>query len=86
MPRYFFNLRREHLYVRDARGEECSGPVEAVERARVAVRALMNERALRGTWTGWAVDIEDEARRQVATVPFVFAGRADQPHRQSNTA
>jgi hypothetical protein len=86
MPRYFFNLRREHLSVRDACGEDCSSPLEAVEHARVAVLTLMNERALRGNWTGWAVDIKDETRKLVATVPFVFAGQADQLHRDSNSA
>ena len=24
-------------------------------------------------WAAWSVDIEDEARNQVATVPFTFA-------------
>jgi 3-hydroxyisobutyrate dehydrogenase-like beta-hydroxyacid dehydrogenase len=86
MPCYFFNLRREHLSVRDAQGEECANPVEAVERARVAICTLMNERALRGSWSGWAVDVEDETRNQVATVPFAFAGHADQTHRRSNRA
>jgi hypothetical protein len=86
MPRYFFNLQREHLSVRDVCGEECSSPVEAVERARVAVLTLMNERTSLRSWTGWAVDIQDETRKRVATVPFVFAGQADQLHPHSNTA
>jgi len=53
--------------------------VEAVERARVAVRALLNERALRGSWTDWAVDIEDENRKPVVTIPFASPGGRTNP-------
>ena len=43
MPQYFFNLRRDHLLVRDTRGEDCSGPGVAVEHAIVAALDLMSE-------------------------------------------
>lgn len=72
MPRYFFNLRRDHLLVRDTRGEDCSGPSVAVEHAVVAVLNLISEKISFQSWAGWSVDIEDETRHQVATIPFAF--------------
>ncbi len=75
MPRYFFNLRREHLSVCDARGEDCADPTEAVQHALVAALSLMSEKRDPHRWAAWSVDIEDEARNQVATVPFSFAVR-----------
>ena len=85
MPRYFFNLRRGRLSVCDARGEDCASSIEAVENARRAALRLMREKGSLQRWVGWSVDIEDEARAQVATVPFAFALqtelRRSGPHR-----
>lgn len=72
MPRYFFNLRWGHLSVCDPRGEECFGPAEAIEYAILAALHLMHEKRSLQRWAAWSVDIEDEARSQVATVPFAF--------------
>jgi hypothetical protein len=75
MPRYFFNLRWGHLSVCDARGEDCADPIEAVQYALLAALGLMSEKHYPHRWATWSVDIEDEARNQVATVPFTFALR-----------
>jgi hypothetical protein len=72
MPRYFFNLRRDHLLVRDTRGEDCSGPGVAVEHAAVAALNLMSEKIGLQSWAGWSVDIADEAWHQGATIPFAL--------------
>jgi hypothetical protein len=72
MPRYFFNLRRDHLLVRDPRAEDCLGPGVAVEHAVVAALNLIGEKIKFQNWVGWSVDIADEAPRQVATTPFAF--------------
>ena len=73
MPRYFFNLRRGHLSVCDARGEDCADPTEAVQYALLAALSLMSEKHDPHRWAAWSVDIQDEARNQVVTVPFTFA-------------
>jgi hypothetical protein len=75
VPRYFFNLRRGHLSVCDARGEDCADSSEAVQHALLAALNLMSEKHDPHRWAAWSVDIEDEARHQVATVPFTFAVR-----------
>ena len=75
MPRYFFNLRWGRLSVCDARGEDCAGSTEAVQYAFLAALTLMSEKHDPRRWATWSVDIEDEARNQVATVPFTFAVR-----------
>ena len=85
MPRYFFNLRRGHLSVCDARGEDCADSSEAVQNALLAALNLMSEKHDPHRWAAWSVDIEGEARNQVATVPFAFAlrtgwCRGDPPH------
>jgi len=77
MPRYFFNLRRDHLSICDARGEECSRPVDAVEHAFIAALTLMSRQGFVRTWTGWAVEVEDETRKRVATIPFALALQTD---------
>jgi hypothetical protein len=77
VPRYFFNMRRDHICICDARGKECSGPAEAVEHAVVAALRLMGDTNRCRSWSGWSVDIESEAREHVATVPFAFAWEAD---------
>jgi hypothetical protein len=85
MPRYFFNLRWGRLSVCDARGEDCAGSTEAVQYALLAALGLMSEKGDPHCWADWSVDIQDEARNQVATVPFTFAlrtglRRGDPPH------
>ena len=75
MPRYFFNLRRGHLSVCDVRGEDCADSSEAVQYALLAALSLISEKHDPHRWAAWSVDIEDEARNQVATVPFTFAVR-----------
>jgi hypothetical protein len=77
MPRYFFNLRWGHLLVCDARGENCANPTEAVQHAVLAALSLVSEKREPHGWAAWSVNIEDEARNQVATVPFTFAVRTD---------
>jgi hypothetical protein len=72
MPRCFFNLRRDHLLVRDTRGEDCSGPGVAVEHTVVAAINLMGEKTGFESSAGWSVDIDDETRHQVATIPFAL--------------
>ncbi len=75
MPRYFFNLRWGHLSVCDAHGEDCANSAKAVEYALLAALSLMSEKRDPHRWAAWSVDIQDEARKQVATVPFTFAMR-----------
>jgi hypothetical protein len=83
MPQYFFNLRRGHLSVCDARGENCADSGEAVEHAIVAARNLMSEKISLQSWVGWSVDIEDEARHQVATVPFALVLQSERHRNHS---
>ena len=75
MPRYFLNLRRDHLSVRDARGVECSGPTEALETAVVTALNRMSESNGFSRWVGWVVEVETETGEHVATVPFALAWR-----------
>ena len=75
MPRYFLNLRRDHLTVRDARGVECSGPSEAVETAVVTALNHMSQGHDFSRWAGWVVEVETETGDHVATVPFALAWR-----------
>jgi len=76
MSLYFFNLRRWHLTVRDGHGEVLPGPAEAVEHAARAILDLVGQKGCCRDWAGWSVEIEDEARGRVATVPFGFARTA----------
>ncbi len=75
MPRYFLNLRRAHLAIRDPRGVECSGPTEAVEAAVVKAINRMGTSNDFGPSAGWSVQIETETGEYVATVPFALAWR-----------
>ncbi|MGO4570900.1 DUF6894 family protein [Microvirga sp. 2TAF3] len=77
MPRYYFNLRRAHLHLLDKSGEECSNLGEAIEYAIVAVLNLISEEGRFRNWTSWAVEIQDEARYHVATLPFTMVLEAD---------
>jgi hypothetical protein len=43
-----------------------------VEHAVVAALNLISEKISFQSWAGWSVDIEDEARHQVATIPFAL--------------
>lgn len=77
MPRYYFNLRRAHLHLLDKNGEECSDLGEAIEYAVVAILNLISEEGRFRNWTAWAVEIQDEARFSVATLPFTFIMKVD---------
>lgn len=70
MSRYYFNLRYAHLQVPDRRGEECSGPGDALEHGIVAILGLITKENCFRNWARWSVEIEDEFRRRVATLPF----------------
>jgi hypothetical protein len=60
VPRYFLNLRRDHLCIRDARGVDCSGPTEALETAVVTAPKRTSERHSISRWAGWVVEVETE--------------------------
>ncbi len=75
MPRYFLNLRRDHLSVRDARGVECSGPTEALETAVVMALKRISESDDFARWAGWVVEVETETGEHVATIPFALGWR-----------
>ncbi|HZH51502.1 MAG TPA: hypothetical protein VEZ16_06415 [Microvirga sp.] len=75
MQRYFFNLRNGPLHVLDARGENCADPGEALQHAVVAVLDLITKEGRFRNWSRWSVEIEDEHRRRVATVPFTLVLR-----------
>ncbi|MFC4175463.1 DUF6894 family protein [Microvirga sp. GCM10011540] len=79
MPRYFFNLRYGHLHVLDSRGETCSDPGDALEHAVVAVLDLITKEGRFRNWARWSIEIEDENRRRVATLPFTLVLKS---HRQ----
>lgn len=68
MPRYFFNLRRDHLSLCDARGKECSKTVDALEHAFVAALALMARGVSFGP--GQAGQWMSRTRREAASRPF----------------
>lgn len=70
VPLYFFNLRSGHLHVLDTRGENCSNPGEALEHAIVAVLDLTMKEGRFRNWAKWSIEIEDENRHRVATLPF----------------
>lgn len=72
MSRYYFNLRYAHLQVPDRRGEECSGPGEALEHAVVAILGLITREGRFRNWAKWSVEIEDEFRSCVAILPFTL--------------
>ncbi len=75
MPHYFLNLRRDHLSLRDTRGVECSGPIEALETAVGTALKRMSESHDFSRWAGWVVEVETETGEHVATVPFALAWR-----------
>lgn len=70
VPLYYFNLRNGHLHVLDTRGENCTNPGEALEHAVVAVLDLTTREGRFRNWARWAIEVEDEHRRRVATLPF----------------
>jgi hypothetical protein len=75
MPRYFLNLRREHLSIPDARGVECSDPAEAVAAAVVTALNRISGSHDFERWAGWSVEIATETGEHVATVPFALTWR-----------
>jgi hypothetical protein len=70
VPRYYFNLRNGPLHVPDTRGETCANPRDALEHAVVAVLDLTRKEGRFRNWAKWAIEVEDENRHRVATVPF----------------
>jgi hypothetical protein len=70
VPRYYFNLRNGHLHVLDTHGENCAHPGEALEHAVMAVLDLTTKEGRFRNWARWAIEIEDEERCRVATLPF----------------
>ncbi|QFU16518.1 DUF6894 family protein [Microvirga thermotolerans] len=77
MPRYYFNLRRAHLQLLDRNGESCASLGEAIEYGVVAVLDLIAEEGRFRNWTTWALEIEDENRLHVVTLPFSLVLKAD---------
>jgi hypothetical protein len=77
LSRYYFNLRRAHLHLLDKNGEECATLGEAIEYGVIAVLSLISEEGRFRNWTAWAVEIQDENRFHVVTLPFSLVLKAD---------
>jgi hypothetical protein len=77
VPRYHFNLRRAHLHLLDKDGTECADLGEAIEYAVMAVLNLVSEEGRYRNWTAWSVEIQDDARFHLVSLPFTLVLRAD---------
>ncbi|AWN52108.1 hypothetical protein [Methylobacterium sp. 17Sr1-1] len=71
MPRYFFDIMDSTRSVPDEAGLDCRDLGEAHSQARILIADAMNgPEATRIDWRAWRVEVRDEARDLVFTVPF----------------
>ncbi|KMO12391.1 DUF6894 family protein [Methylobacterium indicum] len=71
MPRYFFDIMDSTQSVPDEAGLDCRDLDEAHRQARtLIVDAMTGPEATRIDWCAWRVEVRDEARSLLFTVPF----------------
>ena len=71
MPRYFFDIMDSTRSVPDEAGLDCRDIAEAHHQARTLIDDAMNgPEATRIDWCAWRVEVRDEARHLLFTVPF----------------
>ncbi|MFH6786013.1 MULTISPECIES: DUF6894 family protein [Methylobacterium] len=72
MPRYFFDIMDAVQSVPDEAGLNCRDLGEAHLQARTLIADAMNgPEATRIDWSAWRVEVRDEARSLLFTVPFL---------------
>ena len=75
MPKFFFNVQREH-YAEDTNGVELDNAEEVPEEALGAARDILSEAAFVGIdRSGWAFNVTDEKGQTVFSLPFSDALR-----------
>lgn len=71
MPRFFFDIMDSAQSVPDEAGLDCTDLGEAHHQARTLIADTMNgPEATRIDWSAWRVEVRDEARGLLFTVPF----------------
>ena len=76
MPHYYFDCTDGQRFVLDDEGIDLSDRDAARALARALAKGLMEaSRPSIRDWSGWAVDVTDEAGEPVMSVPFLSPGR-----------
>ena len=76
MPHYYFDCTDGQRFVLDDEGIDLSDSDAACALARALAKGLMEaSRPSIRDWSGWAVDVTDEAGEPVMSVPFLSSGR-----------
>ncbi|MDQ4061442.1 MAG: hypothetical protein M3145_10135 [Pseudomonadota bacterium] len=76
MPHYYFDCTDGQRFVLDDEGIDLSDSDAAHALARALAKGLMEaSRPSIRDWSGWAVDVTDEAGESVMSVPFLSSGR-----------
>ncbi|GJD49124.1 hypothetical protein OPKNFCMD_1854 [Methylobacterium crusticola] len=71
MPRFFFDILDSTQSVPDEAGLDCRDLGEAHDQARTLIAETMNgPEATRIDWRLWRVEVRDEARTLLFSVPF----------------
>jgi hypothetical protein len=71
VTRYFFNVRSENTYIRDAEGQEHADLGAAKQEAKIAAREMLAETVKRGHLIdNRRFEITDDSGTVCATVPF----------------
>ncbi|KMO30250.1 DUF6894 family protein [Methylobacterium aquaticum] len=71
MPRYFFDIMDSTQSVPDEAGLDCRDLAEAYRQARTLIADAMNgPEATCIDWRAWRVEVRDETRELIFTVPF----------------
>jgi len=71
MPRFFFHLANGSGFVEDEEGAELETLEAARQQALTAIRDIMATELKRGDISlGSVIEIEDEKRQQLMTIPF----------------
>ncbi|KMO17339.1 DUF6894 family protein [Methylobacterium platani] len=72
MPRYFFDVMDSTQSVPDEAGLDCRDLGEACRQAHALIaEAMSGPESTRIDWCAWRVEVRDEARGLVFTVPFL---------------
>lgn len=72
MPRYFFHVINGHRMYRDSEGVSLDD-IEAVHEWAVhdAQEVMFQKAADVESWSGWWIEVRDEANEQVLALPFL---------------
>jgi hypothetical protein len=70
MPKFYFNVRRDGVVYEDHEGEELSGRAAAWDWAIRDAQLLIDQRTFAGAAEDYWIEIVDELRRPLATVPL----------------